>query len=140
FLPAAFRRAASHLLGPASGRSPRTTVAQFWAMHSQIAWSPPHWPALANAVPYLLSTLLTQAARSDGSPLAATLAWQAMRPFSFFAIAFSLAPVHLSGPAGTVSTGTRMNGERLGVRTHALVAVQLIGVRRSKLPVTGSLW
>src|SRR6185295_6785903 len=76
FLPAAFRRAASHLLGPASGRSARTWVAQFSARHSQTPWSPLHEPALAKAVAYLPSTFWMHAARPVGSPLMATLAWQ----------------------------------------------------------------
>src|SRR3989442_3545595 len=77
FLPAAFRRAASHLLGPASGKSLRTWAAQFSARHSQSIWLPLHEPAVAkaNAVAYLPSTFWTHGPSSDGSPLPATLPW-----------------------------------------------------------------
>src|SRR6185295_16532316 len=83
FLPAALRLTDSHLLGPASGRSARTWVAQFSARHSQTAWSPPHEPALAKAVAYLASTFWMHAARRAGSPLMATLAWHESSPASF---------------------------------------------------------
>src|SRR5262245_36922852 len=69
FLPAAFSRAASHLLGPASGSALRTAVAQFSARHSHTGASPGHTPALANARPYLPSTLATQVPMPDASPV-----------------------------------------------------------------------
>src|SRR2546428_447608 len=107
FLPAAFKRAASHLLGPASGRSPRTAVAQFSARHSHTAWSPPQEPALPKAAVYLPSTLRMHGASTLGSPLAATLAWQASSPASFLPSAFSFAAVHSSAWAGGAATARK---------------------------------
>src|SRR5262245_59974359 len=73
FLPAALSRTASHLLGPASGRSARTRFAQFSARHSQTAATLLQEPALPKAVEYLPSSLVMQGASKLGSPLAATL-------------------------------------------------------------------
>src|SRR5262245_16147509 len=56
FLPATRSRAASHVLGPPSGRSPRMTSAHTSAIDSHTVASPEHEPAFANAMLYLPCT------------------------------------------------------------------------------------
>src|SRR2546427_9836330 len=105
-MPAAFRFAASHLLGKVSVMAEATLVSQSSALSSQVISSPTHAPALPKIVENLPEAFISQAESPDVSFLAATWDWQPRRPDSFLPTAFSFAPVHLSARAVPAPTTT----------------------------------
>ena len=102
----------SHLLGNVSVRKAPIVESQPSAMSSHRVWSPAQTPALAKAAANFPMTLLSHAARPEGSFVAATLAWHLSRPASFLPTAFSFAPVHLSARAGTAAMAKRTSAAK----------------------------
>jgi hypothetical protein len=97
------------LLGDVSVRKLAMAESQASAMSPHRTSSPTQVPAFPKAALNFPMTFVSHADSPEKSPVAATFAWQPSRPDSFFARAFSFAPVHRSAWAGVALTARRTN-------------------------------
>jgi hypothetical protein len=95
------------LLGNVSVRKLTMTESQASAMSSHRISSPTQVPDFPKAALNFPTTFVSHADIPEKSAVAATFAWQLSRPDSFFARAFSFAPVHRSAYAGVALTARR---------------------------------